>query len=100
MARGRGAGTETKKITGGRGKKGAARDAAMKIGVESGGGVRRHQDDWLRTGLAQEAVGWGCLSAALITLSVGLTPPTSFISQFPAHLAALQATAREGQLTL
>ena len=75
MARGRGAGTETKKITGGRGKKGAARDAAMKIGVESGGGVRRHQDDWLRTGLAQEAVGWGCLSAALITLSVGLLPP-------------------------
>ena len=66
---------------------------AMKIGVESGGGERRHRDDWLRAGLAQEAVGWGCLSAALITLSVGLPPPPppSLISQYPAHLAALQA---------
>ncbi|KAJ1483833.1 hypothetical protein T484DRAFT_2557228 [Baffinella frigidus] len=43
----------------------------MKIGVATGGGERRHRDEWLRTGLAQEAVGWGCLSAALITLSVG-----------------------------
>lgn len=62
----------------------------MKIGVATGGGERRHRDEWLRTGLAQEAVGWGCLSAALITLSVGLSlsPPPACSTPFPARLEA------------